>query len=408
MSGIRYDVSALEEEVRQRVEAALGDDHHIRINYCVEREGDENEPDGYYAFRISDQISIRVGTDHPGYQVPKCSCGGNVGGIACKHIFWLEDQLANEDPETFRSGLIPLTADGSKIKNQPPSKVIDDIGLEEIAERKDWVLQDDAEDPEEEMTEMLSVFEPSRALANEMKEVSGQGSPASHKSISPHSRIYKEFTNLITEYATEDIGMLYRIREIITPGFQAEVFFEKMSDRATESFREIDETLTRGATAIDSCDIPTIAERLKRLVKGIEEGYSERVSGSESPSKQAAIKAAAALIDILEGVVDRNQDMAWTRLGNDDEPIQARNIFAYLIGAPLDSSSHFVLDVLKDLPQDVVVEYQKSRLDSIRAKLIASNAPPAYMNLFRKIISQESKKRSNPEVGGSSAKKPMK
>jgi hypothetical protein len=326
-----------------------------------------------------------------------------------QHIFWLEDQLANEDPEAFRTGLVTLTTDGVSIKNQSPSKVIDNVGLEAIASHKHWVLQDDAEDPEEEMTEILSVFEPSRLLPNEMKSAPVEGSPTSQKGMSPHSRIYREFTELITEYATEDIGIFYRLRQIINPGFQAEVFFEKMSDRGIECFRDLDEYLTRGPTAIESCDIPTTADRLRNLVDGIEVGYCERVSESESPSKSAAVKAVAALIDILEGVVDRNRDLTWNRLGDDDEPTQARSLFGYLIGAPPDTNtnSYFVLDVLKDFPQDIVGP-QKDRLSSIHAKLVSSNAPPPYMALFRKILSQESKKRSNPEMGGSSAKKPMK
>jgi hypothetical protein len=76
-SGIEYDVGGLDEVARERAEVGLGDDNQIDMNYCTEREG-------YYAFHISDHITVRIGTGEPQYRIPQCTCGANEKGIACK------------------------------------------------------------------------------------------------------------------------------------------------------------------------------------------------------------------------------------------------------------------------------------------------------------------------------------
>ncbi|OCK95415.1 uncharacterized protein K441DRAFT_81526 [Cenococcum geophilum 1.58] len=398
-SGIEYDVGGLDEVARERAEVGLGDDNQIDMNYCTEREG-------YYAFHISDHITVRIGTGEPQYRIPQCTCGANEKGIACKHIYWLEDQLLIEAPDSARSEAVKLASDGSQILNRLPSVVIDNIGLDEIAENRGWVLHNDGQDTEEEMTEMLSVFEPSGNLPSEFKA----GTPGNSLQYVAHSRIYKEFSNLLTQYAVDNVGMFHRLRDIITPDFQATVFFEKMGNRASQAFKALDEYVTRGPTIDESCDVITCADRLDELLEEIDEGYVQRVSSGPLRSKEAANKAASALIVILEGVVERNGDAyantAWKRVSQ-NEPEQDRNLYLRLIGAPLEAHGPFVLDVLKNIPHEVIRNHLE-RLSGIAQMLESYGAPQRYRNMLRIIMSQDSRKRSNPEVGGSSSKKPMK
>jgi hypothetical protein len=149
---------------------------------------------------------------------------------------------------------------------------------------------------------------------------------------------------------------------------------------------------------------------LDELLEEIDEGYVQRVSSGPLRSKEAANKAASALIAILEGVVERNGDAyantAWKRVSQ-NEPEQDRNLYLRLIGAPLEARGPFVLDALKNIPHEVIRNHLE-RLSGIAQMLESYGAPQRYRNMLRIIMSQDSRKRSNPEVGGSSSKKPMK
>ncbi|OCK82877.1 hypothetical protein K432DRAFT_323449 [Lepidopterella palustris CBS 459.81] len=399
-TGIKYDVSDLDEQARRRAEVGLGDEtDSITVKYCTEK---EDEGESYYVFKISDQISVRLGTDHPRYNVPDCTCGANEGGIACKHIYWLEDQIAIQAPPAARTRPIHLASDGSRLLDMSPSKAIDRIKFENIAKNQGWVLHEDGsdlEDADEKMLEMLSVFEPSGALPNEFKD----GTGPKH---SQSSRIYKQFANLITKYAIDDVGMFHQLRQIIPPGFEATIFFEKMNDRVSKTFDAFDEYVESGPAAGDQCDVVTCADRLNDLERGIQERVAEGFG-----AKDAAIHAAAALITILEGVVERKGDayenISWTRVKSEDEEAQEIDLYERLIGDPVDESRPFILGVLKDFPEEIR-RIHVDRLSSIGEKLESYHAPKRYLNLFRTITFQGSRKRLNPEAGGSSAKKPMK
>ena len=75
-SGIKYDLAVLDHEARKRAELAL-DDNGIGMKYCT-RTG---ESPNRYIFHIQDDITVAIG----GRSVtPRCNCGANDTGIACK------------------------------------------------------------------------------------------------------------------------------------------------------------------------------------------------------------------------------------------------------------------------------------------------------------------------------------
>jgi hypothetical protein len=75
-SGVKYNVSALEKEVRRRAKQGLMD-NDIKMKYCRLMDNESNQ----YLFFLDDEIQIAMGGR---YTVPKCTCGANEGGIACK------------------------------------------------------------------------------------------------------------------------------------------------------------------------------------------------------------------------------------------------------------------------------------------------------------------------------------
>lgn len=76
-SGLKYNISTFDHDARRRVKIAMMKDNDINMKYC------RTSPDERvkYTFYIEDDITIAMGGN---YTVPKCSCGANEGGKACK------------------------------------------------------------------------------------------------------------------------------------------------------------------------------------------------------------------------------------------------------------------------------------------------------------------------------------
>ncbi|KAF2185047.1 hypothetical protein K469DRAFT_169452 [Zopfia rhizophila CBS 207.26] len=399
-SGIKYNIAVLDDEARRRAELALGD-NEIKMKYCTQS-GEELK---VYFFHIDDDITVRMGAQ---FNVPKCNCGANEGGVACKHIYWIEDQLTSGAPQSIRSENLQLATDGATVHNIQPAHMIDRMTLERVVEGLDWVLHDstesDDEDAEEDLAELLSVFEPSGALPTEFKSL--PDSPT----LSERSRKYKEFSDVVSKYATENLGLLNRLHAIIDPAFQAHTFFDKINDRIARTFKALDEYIEHGPTdtQAESYDVVTCAAKLKDLEKMIEEYYKQEIE--ENPgSKDIAIRASASLISILDGVSKRNYDayanITWAGIPPMD-PAQ-NNLFTRLIEAPVGNGGLFVLDALIAFPKDDVLRNHWEILSKIDENLSQSDTPPRFMSTFRAITS-ESRKRTFPEAGGSSAKRAMK
>jgi hypothetical protein len=338
------------------------------------------------------------------------------------------DKLAQGAPANVRSQTLEMAVDGSTLHTQQPSKLIDDMGIETVSHAFDWPLRygqsPNPKDIEDEITEMLSVFEPSDALPAESKD------PAACPT--ERSRKFREFRNLFAQYATANLGMFLRMQAVITPDFQAQVFFEKIKDRTARVFRALDMYMAQGPTAdarTERYDIPTCAGKLRGLVKAINDYYHQQIkrrdtesdsdSDSDSASddeeegagaKDIAIRAATALLSILDGVTERNFDayanITWGAIppSNPSE----NNLFVNLIGAPTGSDGLFVLDTLSALPHDDVLRNHWEALQNLYDKLTQPRpemAPLVYMNAFHAIT--HSRKRAASQVGGSSAKRSM-
>ncbi|KAF1996081.1 hypothetical protein P154DRAFT_324556 [Amniculicola lignicola CBS 123094] len=398
-SGLKYNVSPFDDEVRKRAARGLRGDNAIKMKYCRSSGRDQNE----YMFYINDDITVAMGGR---YTIPKCSCGANEGENACKHIFWMLDQLTTGAPETMKSQTLQLVANGSAVNKIRPSDMVDKITLYGVAEGLDWILHEDPlpedDEIEDEITDMLSVFEPSAALPSEFKS---PGSPY----LSEQSRKFREFKDLFIQYATEDLGLLGRLRAVITPDFQTQVFFDKINDRIVRAFRALDQYIEHGptSTSMEAYDVTTCAAKLKTLVTAIDEYYQQQLDNG-SDTKNVTIRTAAALISVLNGVVSRDfdiyQNITWGGIDPMD-PAQ-NNLFACLIGSPFndDDGKFFVIDELTSLPHDDVLRNHWEVLFSIVEKLEQQWTPPPFLTAFR-AFTTENKKRAAPEEGGSSAKR---
>jgi hypothetical protein len=71
-----YDVSNFDDDLRRRAKRGLLGDNDISMKFCKEIEDDPTR----YLFHLEDDITVAL----DGGKAPKCSCGANETGKACK------------------------------------------------------------------------------------------------------------------------------------------------------------------------------------------------------------------------------------------------------------------------------------------------------------------------------------
>ncbi|KAF2740411.1 hypothetical protein EJ04DRAFT_507942 [Polyplosphaeria fusca] len=291
--------------------------------------------------------------------------------------------------------------DGSSVRNLRPAEIIDRLSLESLSEHHEWFLLRESEEVEEELTEILSTFEPSAFLPSEFKE---PGSPLTTEA----SQKFKEFADIIIQYATEDLGLLGRLREAVDPAFRAGVFFEKINHRITRAFDALDEYMARGSTHghIEKFDIAVCATELERLVNAVEEFYHQHEDDEFGVG--VSVRAAAALIIMLERVTDRDFNAYDNATWVPDRPKDPRenNLFFRLIVSPATERRLFALGALLGLPHDDVVRNHLEALRRISMKLERQGTPEVFKKELNTIVS-ESKKRAGSDAEGGSAKRSM-
>ena len=312
------------------------------------------------------------------------------------------DQLTAGAPEKIKSQTLNLAIDGSSVHNMKPARMIDHMhGLGIVAKELDWVLHEgpipEVDEIEDDIAEILSVFDPDDALPSEFK------SPESPY-LSEEARKFREFKDLFVSYASDNLGLYNRLQTVIDPAFQAEAFFKKINERITGTFKALEEYIDHGPTAASSeaYDVVTCADKLKHLVGAIDQYYHQQEDGED-----VATKAAAALINILDGVTSRNFDayanITWD--GIPPEHPEQMNLFVALIGAPAAGDGLFVLDALESLPHDAFLRNHWGILRSIRDdRLLPQWTPQPYLEAFHAIMT-ENRKRAASETAGSSAKR---
>jgi hypothetical protein len=324
-----------------------------------------------------------------------------------EHIYWLADQILST--EDFDEQPIPLSPDGSAIHNFTPVDILNTKGLDNIADGLKWIVKKEDvpaydDDIRDEIANMLSVFEPQDALPGEFK------CPESPLT-SERSRKYQKFAKLFTDYAVRDPGLFLQARGVIDPNFRRRVFFEKIDTRISRTFAALDEYITYGPIAASPdalrFDVPNCAKQLRALVNAIDELCREH-DEVHSNVREVANRAAAALINILHRVVDRNnnayEDISWGLEGPQD-PAE-NNLFVALVGQDDSEEPPFVLHTLGSLPQDDVLRNHWETLQSIELKLEGYDTPPDYANAFRRIL-HDSRKRAASEVREGESKRAM-
>lgn len=411
--GQNYDVSSFGEDLRRRAKRGLLDDNEISVKLCKEI-GDTTKR---YIFYLDDDITVAVDKKTP----PKCSCGANEGGKACKvsflvyvavqaptnatwkHLFWILGQLPLDDRDPHP---LSLAEDGSSLQDKHPAEIIENRTLEEVAKTRGWLCQDDQLPEQDEMVELivrtLSVYDPSGALPGESK---------SNETLDlPDSRRYREFVDLISQHAIKYPAFFIQLQSKIPVDFQVEVFFDKINRRIDRAFAAFHEYIARGPTNTQSeaLDVKLCAARLRQLVDAVHDYYHEEV-GAGTDDNNIGVRVAAALERILGGVTDHSYDVyeriAWGAIPPTDP--EDRNLLICLIGTSTEEQM-FVLDTLATLPEDDVLRNYE-HLYEVEQKLRDDPFTPLmYTERLHTLIHETgNRKRAASESGGSSAKRPV-
>ncbi|KAI2482927.1 hypothetical protein Ptr902_05244 [Pyrenophora tritici-repentis] len=399
---LHYNVSAFSSDLRRTARRGL-ENKEIRMKYCAVSEDEDSpgvSPKKY--FYLNDDITVAIGGE---LRRPQCTCGANETGFACKHIYWVGDQIISTSPDDIVKTPLHLSPDGSKIEDVKPAEILDTKGLANIANDLEWVYQEedlpeDEQNMKETIIDMLSCFEPEAALPGEFR------CPESPLT-SERSKKYQEFADLFTQYAKRDPSLYLQVRKIIDPDFESRVFFEKIDSRIMSTFDALKMYIDYGPTNISPgvfrLDVPSCAKTLKSLVEAIDEFHEHHADVED-----VAVRAAAALITILDRVTESNvnayANITWG-LDPPSDPVES-NLYMALIGTYADAEPAFVLDALGTLPQEDVHRNHWQTLQGIEKKLADSQTPPQYMNIFRNVV-YENRKRPGSEVGEREAKRAM-
>lgn len=284
-------------------------------------------------------------------------------------------------------------------------------GLDQFAEHLNWVIEDDLperEELEDEVSNMLAVFEPTGALPAEFKN-------EDTRELSEKSRLYREFRAIVLEQANQCPAFYLRLTQLITQENQVKYFFKEISRRIDRALKALDEYIEKGPTnrSLEALDVVTCAARLEGLVEAIEE-YKDDMAGPEPEQPtdefdQVEDLAAAALLKILDEVMHRNYDAyaksPWV-MGEPPSSPTKSNLFACCIESPDEEEGFFVLDALQNMKPSVI-RHHSVALGDIEVLLRNTPlTPPEYLNAFRTLL-QDKRKRAASQSGGSSAKRAM-
>jgi len=397
--GHRYDISAFDNAARRRAKIGLMGHSAIRMQFCKEVDDGTR-----YQFHLDDDITVDIREG----RAPKCSCGATDGEKACKvglqalssnradspkHVFWMLGQLTSKLPTTVEA--INLAEDGSSVRGKHPADIIKRFSLEQIAGNLDWVYEDDQwpeyEELVDEMADMLSVFEPTKALPDEFKNEDA-------RELSTDSRKYRDFKAVLTQHAQRYPAFYLQLQEIVSSEFQVQVFFDKINNRIDRAFRALDEYIAKGPTNArsEALDVDNCAARLRELVQAIGNYYGETLeSAEERDNYQVEILAVASLVRILDEVTKRNLNAyATSTWGMPSTDPKENNLFVRLIRPAGDDRDLFVLGTLLSLAhEDALRDHVVVLLDVDERLRATPYTPPEYMAAFRK-LTQEGRKRA--------------
>lgn len=167
-TGLAYDVGELSPNSQKNAAEGLRNDKMSMIR-CYERDDD-------FHFELQERIRVTI----PDEGAPTCSTCRDDQGRACRHIWWVDDQILSAViPEQARPHFqYQVSRDGQAVRRADEQEpwmfhgLLEEGGLERLARLGGWwkqdpMVQQDVREVEETATRILSTFEPCGVLSKQ-------------------------------------------------------------------------------------------------------------------------------------------------------------------------------------------------------------------------------------------------
>ncbi|KAK2793090.1 hypothetical protein FQN52_002238 [Onygenales sp. PD_12] len=385
-SGITYNIGPLPRELRSRAIAGLTG-LKFRVDVCrTTRSGLE--------FQVADHGKVFLGQQGP----MTCNClDFRQSRDACRHIFWLTDQLHRCVLPGAPAPGLPLLRTGACPDLPPIYNPVSD-NIEEIAKAREWLFIPDAgstdsSDQEsgptmsrpEKVRDLLSAF--TSAMPDEFR--TDQAAETISQPRTPEGCVVqRDFEATMLRLAVQDEALYNSLRKAMPSPARAKIFFEKIEARYKKLLSNFDEYRKNGPMQVEGAalEIGVVINELHGYVAQIKENIELRAPHSFTTAPDALITL---LRDISKLNYDAFEDNNWDRDAPPTETEDDRNLFLRLIGKPDITGQYFILDVLDDLPPCTLKD-REDQIKEIMSNIRVSNmSSKAYLQKLQSLLHRD-------------------
>ncbi|KAK2810367.1 hypothetical protein FQN50_003098 [Emmonsiellopsis sp. PD_5] len=402
-SGFTYNVGPIPPELRPRAIAGLTG-CKFRVDECRTTRGG-------LEFQVADRSKVSLGRQGS----MSCSCSDfGQSGDACRHIFWLTDELHSHIiPGTPPPGL-PLLRNGACLKLPPIYDPVSDI-IEETAKNQGWSFIPDAGSTDssdqdsgptmsrpEKVRDLLSAFSsamPDEFLTDHTAETISQ--PRTPEGCV----VQRDLEATMLRLAVQDEAVYNSLRKAMPSAARALIFFDKIKERYMNLLSNFDKYCENGPMQVEGAalEIGVVINELHGYVAQIKENIELRAPHSYTTAPDALLYL---LREISERDCDAFEDNNWDRENPPTETVDDRNLFLRLIGKPDITSQYFILNILEDLPLPTL----KGREDQVKQIIsnirVSNMSSKAYLQKLQSLLHRDRQAGTGPGATTYGQKRP--
>ncbi|KAK2768730.1 hypothetical protein FQN54_000586 [Arachnomyces sp. PD_36] len=382
-STISYDLRKLSSDVRAQAIAGLKGS--FDVEKCREKRGG-------YAFQLVDRGKVHIAEDSA-----SCTCSDyeEDDNMACRHIFWLVDQL--------HRGLLPqrppqgvLLADSGFCPSFPRIHELLDDELEALATKAEWPYVPGGESAsgsstdsgagmsrQQKARDILSAFN-EKVLPEEFRQDLYETGGLFR---TPEQCVVQgDFEATMFRLAVHDDDVYSSLRKVMPAGACAVILFDKLQKKFRRLLADFDEYCESGKPQPDGSrlEVSVVVKKLTHIVDQIE---SNIVARAPHGAKGAAESLVGLLTELCRRNFDAMEDSSWGRQVPAGEDEDDRNLYEQLIGQTDDTGGFFILDALEYIPASVILEW-RPRLMAALEKLERNRAPAPYIRKLQSLIAE--------------------
>lgn len=396
---ISYDISDLDRETRSEIrqlfqDTSGSDPPQMVLQWCQLK--DEQHDGQNYAFQLTETVPryVRIGSSNSRFAQPRCNCMGD-SGKPCRHLMFILDQLDYLTSDSLLNERVrKFGPQGYPTEINHLFEKISDYHLDLLASN----LHCDVGSPEsntqpnvvrlQEAQEILATISGSTGDEYAVKHYRPDIFD-NHESVLKENGIitYEDLTSTVAKMLITNNDFFAYFLKLLEPNSIARDPFRKIQQHVDRVLEELDRFShsppeSRVSTVEGLRDVPWAAAHITRAVCTIQYLLQKRADAQRA-------SAARTLIRILYVVIfewNRNIPQAPSLRAGSSSSSNDQNLYQNLIGSQTNTSSAFILDTLKQLPeQNQWIE----SLEEIEARLLdGSYGPPAtFMRSLRDIIS---------------------